>query len=1289
MTSKANIARLILSPVPRWLRGLRVVSGALAPSTRFRLTSGAGSVRRVPFGLRVVSGALAPSTRFRLTSGAGSVQRVPRGLRVVSGALAASAMLFPVPVTGSAPRDSLPEEPPYHIEGDNLRAWVDRGERVWDLTGHVRVTHDSTVATAKHGRYWEDTETLSLSDSVVVVDGDMVLRTEAALYREDRVDAWEGVELEEGNARLTGDRGTYFMEEKRTFIVGRVKYDERPWWVSADSLEYDREQEIFHAVGRVKLKDRDAKVEADGPHLFFDRETREGRMTDGPVLYLWSDEKREPVQVNGSRMDFFADGGTACVVGNVVIIRDEMTARCDSAVFFNREDRAVLYGDPVVEEGKRRITGTEMEIVTREGQIKRLLVAGEARAGWAHEGLTPQGEPKTSVLLGQRIRFFFEDEELTTIVVVGEARSSFYPERSRRADERNTVAGERITLTVEDEKFNRILVEGNAVGEYVYSNEAEVAPGDSLTYERVDYSAQEIEYLTEEDLINMDREAEVEYGPTRLNAGRIEFDVENEWMLATRSPVLWEQQSRMDGDRMTYNLETERGTIAWGKTKYDKGYYTGRRIRKVGENELNADWGVYTSCDDDEPHYSFRARRMKLYLKDKVVAKPLILYIRDIPVLALPFYVFPIKPGRHSGLLVPNIEPGISKDKGRFVKNLGYYWAINDYSDLALWGDYYETTQWTGHFRGRYNVRYLLNGNAEGSYTSYPQVGGTKTKRWDLRASHNQSVTDQLALTARADFVSDETYRIEANDIDQSYLDRINRELKSSLSLNQRWSDRSLALAVDRRQYLNINETDTVDNTRVSQTLPQLSFKVFRRRLSEPLPGKEDEARWYQTLYYDVSSNVSRKETLKEYGKSVNQSANASFSLSSQKILGSPSIRLSSKVVDAQDVGFSLDRSLDSTSGDWVITPEKTKDEERWASLSTVTLNGSPKLMSWLDVRPSFKYEMTLFDHDRLGNRWAKLHTWNTSLGLASSIYGTFMPRWGKLEGVRHVVNPSVSWSYRPEFDEYDRNDYDSIGGIGAPTLTGTSYLNLSLSNMFHLKLRDGEEVRKMDNVVQLRSSTSYDLRYKESNKDHPWSNLTSSLIIQPARAFDFRVNTTHDLDRLRVLSRSFTSSLKLTGQGFRIGTGSGRPESVMEKDALRETEEHLEDAVGAEERSHRRDLTASAPLEPWTASFSYRYSKSNLTAEPTQWLNADLSAELTHNWKLVYGNRYDLVEKETAYQSFTLYRDLHCWEMRISGEYSNEDWTYYFKINIKAHPELYIERGARRIGGGAGRGYY
>src|SRR5215813_15575686 len=130
---------------------------------------------------------------------------------------------------------------------------------------------------------------------------------------------------------------------------------------------------------------------------------------------------------------------------------------------------------------------------------------------------------------------------------------------------------------------------------------------------------------------------------------------------------------------MTYDLGSRTGTIFDATTTYEKGLYHGERIRKAGEDLLEVLNGSYTTCSLTQPHYHFQSHWMKIYLKDKLVAKPVVFYVKNVPFFALPFYIFPIKPGRHSGVLLPQIELGYGNVTNGFIRNVGYYWAPNDY----------------------------------------------------------------------------------------------------------------------------------------------------------------------------------------------------------------------------------------------------------------------------------------------------------------------------------------------------------------------------------------------------------------------------------------------------------------------------------------------------------------------------------------------------------------------------------------------------------------------------------
>jgi lipopolysaccharide assembly outer membrane protein LptD (OstA) len=222
-----------------------------------------------------------------------------------------------------------------------------------------------------------------------------------------------------------------------------------------------------------------------------------------------------------------------------------------------------------------------------------------------------------------------------------------------------------------EKKIDHAVVQGNASGVYRFG----VATGDTTAAksEVVKYDAPRIEFRVPQNRIVLEPKSHLQYRELELSARRVEFDSEKQTLIASGNPQLVDRGDEVTGHLMTYDLESRSGTIYQAETTYEKGLYHGERIRKVGENVLDVLNGSYSTCNLDEPHYHFSAHWMKIYLKDKLVAKPVVFYVKERAVLALPFWVFPIKPRTlHSGFL-PQLELGFSNSTGQFVRNAGYY----------------------------------------------------------------------------------------------------------------------------------------------------------------------------------------------------------------------------------------------------------------------------------------------------------------------------------------------------------------------------------------------------------------------------------------------------------------------------------------------------------------------------------------------------------------------------------------------------------------------------------------
>ena len=284
----------------------------------------------------------------------------------------------------------------------------------------------------------------------------------------------------------------------------------------------------------------------------------------------------------------------------------------------------------------------------------------------------------------------------------------------------------------------------------------------------------------------------------RVQRPRVEFDLDKQSLVAKGKPELIESGDRVTGHLMTYNLESRVGNIYKAETTYEAGLYHGERIRKPNDNELDILNGSYSTCTTDQPHYHFSARYMKIFLKDKLIAKPVVFYIKRVPLLALPFWVFPIKPGRHSGLLFPQFELGFSSAAGQFIRNAGYYYAPNDYMDFTVSGDYYQAEpSWVVRPRASTGC-YTCSTARCGSYARNEAV---TEENWDFEADHSHELTPRTRMVARASFVSSRDYN-SSNLFGRSLSQRLNRFLTSSVAMTHGAEWASFNGFVERRQDL-------------------------------------------------------------------------------------------------------------------------------------------------------------------------------------------------------------------------------------------------------------------------------------------------------------------------------------------------------------------------------------------------------------------------------------------------------------------------------------------------------
>jgi hypothetical protein len=449
---------------------------------------------------------------------------------------------------------------------------------------------------------------------------------------------------------------------------------------------------------------------------------------------------------------------------------------------------------------------------------------------------------------------------------------------------------------------------------------------------------------------------------------------------------------------------------------------------------------------------------MKIYLKDKVVAKPIVLYVKNVPLLALPFWVFPVRSGRHSGVLIPRFELGFNREAGQFIRNVGYYWAANDYMDFTLAGDYYQAEpSWVLRADMVYKLLYVLDGEIN---TSYARNEGAGEENWDLDAYHTQELTPNTRLAARGSYVSSREYS-ESNLYGRPLSQRLNRFLTSNIAVSHTAAWAAFNGVVDRRQDLDAADgLDDPDGSGRQSGAPVGRWRRCRRHREPSI-----------TLSFPTralgSIGMLRGTPLE------NTLANVYLSLSSRYLYYQ------------EERAFVEQRVFSTTSpGQDSILVVGERRTVRNGFQTDISVSDARRAFGWINLRPILNSSVAVFDHDVEGNKNVPAGVWSAGLAASTTFYGTFAPGIGALEGLRHVVFPSVSMTYSPEFPGLVAQDsagnpidrFDSFGSIG---ISGFKQFRMNMALEQRLQVRSAARNPASHNLLSWSMGANYNFLWR------------------------------------------------------------------------------------------------------------------------------------------------------------------------------------------------------------------
>ncbi|MDB5104309.1 MAG: hypothetical protein JWP91_1998 [Fibrobacteres bacterium] len=783
----------------------------------------------------------------------------------------------------------------------------------------------------------------------------------------------------------------------------------------------------------------------------------------------------------------------------------------------------------------------------------------------------------------------------------------------------------------------------------------------------VSYSARRIRYRN--DRFSLSDKALLTYRGSSLTADSIVFYSQDNVVEAMGAPLIQDPANPpILGYRMRYNLKTKVGEIYYGSSKKGNQTFNGVEIRRQKNGDILIARGDFSTCDlPEDKHYFFYSRRMILQPKSKVLSGPVVMNVGDVPVAILPMMVMPLGTGRRSGLLQPKI--GGDQSQGFYMTGLGYYWAINDYTDFLTSGDVIEGQEGTFdrtnlNSQFRYNKRYAFNGSL-GSKLYISEFDLTNPG-WMVDYAHDQNITPDQRQTLKG------TGRFQS---DPGIVDRnaLNQEEKEKQTAN--------ATLGYRRQFewnqatFNadfIQENNLSDNL-VDRQIPNLGFRVsgpLFPKSDEETPLRFGEDPWYRklTYSYDNRFNVDM----------VSRPTRASVRGDSNTYVG---------YVD--HLNFSGKYPLLQYFN---ITP--TVNLSQIWSLTSRGDSANPVRNAW---NPS------------AGETGEYFAFFNTGASLDTRIYGIAQagdsPWLGKVMGVRHTVIPALSFTYAPELDS-------NPNFIPNPKLGGRAFqeelksVGFTLGNEVDMKLvppgnpaatpaapvqgasKAEPEKAKGESYKLLSANSSVNYNFAKDVRE--WSSIPSTFSLYLTKNVAFTLNTVHVLydDFSPVAGRDRLVSPILTSYNFGWRKGlqvaGNFNDGVRVKDTQGFPTDRFETTPWSADMNYSFDFNSTRVGGDQASDFQ-RLFGINGTFQRTRTHSANGSLKLnpTPGWQMSYDTDYNFSEGKFSRHSFAFHRLLHCWQMdfRWTPEGISPGWN--FNIRITDLPDVKLETSdtrARRL---------
>lgn len=731
--------------------------------------------------------------------------------------------------------------------------------------------------------------------------------------------------------------------------------------------------------------------------------------------------------------------------------------------------------------------------------------------------------------------------------------------------------------------------------------------------------------------------------------------------------IPWVKQGREESkqDSITLNYKTEKALV-WGlKSEQSDGMFVSSALtKKENDSTLYIRKIRITTSKKANPDYYLQINKAKLVPNKKIVAGPTQLYIADVPMPAiLPFAYFPLEKDRTSGFLIPSW--GENSQQGYFLQNGGYYFALSEYVDLTVLGDIYSNGSWGLRTESSYLVKYRFNGNFNFRYENlidglrgFPDYG--KRSNFNVRWSHSQDAkaSPNSRFSASVNLGSSKYYRESLNEYNTNAF--LNNTLSSSVSYYNSLVGTPFNMTVSATHSQNTN------TEQINMSLPSLQVGMDR--------------------LYPFASEGAKDNAFRKIGLTY---------------------------------GFRADNRINTTD-DFFLKKEMFAGAQSGmqhdASLST-----NMRLFNFFTLSPSVNYKEVWYlesiqkKYDSISkkiaidtiNGFAAFREYSGGLSMSTTIYGMFNFKKGRMQAIRHTMNPSVSYGYRPDFDQYyekvqqtadpdDLIEYTKFeGGIyGVPGRGISNSLSFNLSNTFEAKVKQKDSTQTAFKKIMLLNSLNFSTNYNLEADSLRWSPVNFS---GGTSFFDNKLslNFGGTLDPYSLdenFQRINTFNIKDGGSLFRLTNANMSMNYSFSSDNFKKdkksegkninepyqppTDELFGEDVKVSNSPEEEDSKEPKKAElynatiPWKLTLAYTMGYSNSIGENSISSNSLMfsgDAELTPKWSVGVSSGYDFKNQGFTYTQLRFQRDLDSWRMSFNWIPFGIRQTYYFYIGVKS----------------------